>query len=191
MYSLFIDTHMAIISVVLYKDGKVLDKVIQESKMSHSVFTMPILDEMMNKNAVDINDISEVIVVNGPGSFTGVRIGVTIAKTLAYLTNCKIKMISSLEVIAFSTVLEDKLVVVSEKNGKYVGEFDNNNKLVGNYRYLSNVSYEQYVLDNKLVIYEKVLPDYDKVYQYTIGTNESNVHAVNPIYIKDIEVVHG
>ena len=54
------------------------------------------------KELIDEQKLDEIIVVNGPGSFTGVRLGVTIAKTLAYTLNIPIKTISSLEVSSIS-----------------------------------------------------------------------------------------
>ena len=91
MYSLLIDTHDKLVSYVLYNDGKVVDQVQLESNMRHSEIAMPSLIEILKKNNLEIKDIKEILVVIGPGSFTGVRIGVVIAKTTAYLLNIPIK----------------------------------------------------------------------------------------------------
>ena len=87
MYSLYIDTHDKEIVLCLYKDGKVLDKNIKNSTRNHSDYTMPMLKELLDNIGITVKDLNEILVVNGPGSFTGVRIGVTIAKTLAYTLN--------------------------------------------------------------------------------------------------------
>ena len=81
MYQLFIDTHGEIIILALYKNGDVLEVLKKQSNQSHSVYVINMIIELLNKNNITKNDINELYVVNGPGSFTGIRIGVTIAKT--------------------------------------------------------------------------------------------------------------
>ena len=82
MYSLFIDTHNELIKIILFKDGKILTDKEKMSNMQHSVYTMPMIEEILKENNIESSNLNEIIVVNGPGSFTGVRIGVTIAKTM-------------------------------------------------------------------------------------------------------------
>ena len=111
MYSLFIDTHDKDIVITLFKDGKVLSSNIKTSERHHSDFTMPMIDNILKDNKLNVHDLGELLVVNGPGSFTGVRLGVTIAKTLAYTLNIPIKTITSLETLAISNdSKQDKLV---------------------------------------------------------------------------------
>ena len=85
MYSLFLDTHDKNVIIILFKDGKIVDEVNVESPNKHSQIVMPSLKGLLDKNALNVHDLNEILVVNGPGSFTGERIAVTIAKTLASL----------------------------------------------------------------------------------------------------------
>ena len=54
MYTLFISTFDKIITIGLLKDGKVLDTNIKESTQNHSVYTMPMIESILNKNEVDV-----------------------------------------------------------------------------------------------------------------------------------------
>lgn len=90
MFTLFIDTHFKDVNIVLYKDGKVIDHLTSDNQ-KHSVVTMPLIVDILKNNNIKINSIKEIICVNGPGSFTGVRIGVTISKVLAYSLGIKVK----------------------------------------------------------------------------------------------------
>ena len=83
MYSLFIDTHIYDIVVILFKNGKIFKKSIIEKARGSEL--LPCIKEL-----TDLNDINEIIVVNGPGSFTGIRTGITVAKTIAYVKNIPI-----------------------------------------------------------------------------------------------------
>ena len=98
MTTLFIDTHLNDILVFLLKDGKCVDKREVINKKNNSEVLFPTIKELIDGKKID-----EIIVVNGPGSFTSVRLGVTIAKTLAYTMDIPIKTITSLEVLAISS----------------------------------------------------------------------------------------
>ena len=126
MYSLYIDTHYTEVCVVLFKDKKVLDKEVVKTSLKHSVITMPTIKDLIERNNITVDDINEVIVCNGPGSFTGVRIGVTIGKTMAFLRNIPIKVIDSL-LVKYISLNEEReaYVVIEDKNGAYVGHFFN------------------------------------------------------------------
>ena len=102
MNSLFIDTHDKDIIITLFKNGKVLEASLKSSERHHSDFTMSMIESVLKNNNLTVHELDEILVVNGPGSFTGVRIGVTIAKTLAYTLNIPIKTITSLECLAVS-----------------------------------------------------------------------------------------
>lgn len=188
MYTLYIDTHMHNVIIVIYKNGKLLQKIEKDSNQSHSVLTMPAIEEILQANNIDIKNINDIIVVNGPGSFTGVRIGVTIAKTMAYCLNAPIRVISSLEVLVAS--IDDKspkIVAINDRNGYFVGVFDENDNLIEEYKYLSNQEYNIFKQTN-MVIDQKIITDYDKIYEFAINKQPMNPHLVNPLYVKKIEV---
>ena len=131
MKTLFIDTHLNDILVFLLDDGKVIkqNSVIGRKNNSEVMFSTI-------KEVIDGTNLDEIIVVNGPGSFTSVRLGVTIAKTLAYTLNIPIKTISSLEVSAISN--NTYKVSISDGNGCYLGEFNKKYKPIKDYIYVNN-----------------------------------------------------
>lgn len=91
---LFIDTHNDLITIALKNKDDLFIKE-QESEYSHSIYVMPMIESIFKENNLDIKDLEKVIVVNGPGSFTGIRIGISIAKTIAYALNIKINSLSN------------------------------------------------------------------------------------------------
>ena len=78
---------------------------------------------MLKQNNLEPNDIDKIIVVNGPGSFTGIRVGVTIAKTYAYSLKKEIVTISSLEAMAISSKEDDiiKVPLIDARRGYVYG----------------------------------------------------------------------
>ena len=191
MYSLFISTYDKLITIGLLKDNNILEKLENNSNQNHSALVMPMIDSILKNNNLIPKDLNQIIVVNGPGSFTGVRIGVTIAKTLAYTLKIDIKTITSLELYAVSNESENnKLVSISDHKGKYVGYFNKNNELIDDLVYLNNSDYEKYIEGKKDYIIESKNINLEKVYNYLKNKKSINPHMVNPIYIKSIEALN-
>ena len=185
MYSLFIDTHSKKINVVLYKDGIVMDYKFQHTSKSHSTYIFPLLISLIEGNNITKDMIDEIIVVNGPGSFTGIRIGVTIAKTWAVLKECKIKQISSLEVLAASIKTKDnKVVGIADAKGYYIGTFNYKNEIIDDFKYLPNTE----VNKESMYLEDDIKVDYNSLYLYANKLEYQNPHNINPIYIKKIGV---
>ena len=189
MYSLFIDTHDLDLVIALYKDKQLKDKEIKESLRNHSDYTMPIIDEIIKRNNIGIHDIKEILVVNGPGSFTGVRIGVTIAKMLAYTLNIPIKSMDSITMYGISDNDKNKkLVLIPDVKGSYGGVFENNT-LIGELFYKSKAELEEYIKENNInkIVENKI--DFNKIIEYFESVEPTLAHLVNPIYVKVIEAL--
>lgn len=189
MYTLFIDTHDKNVLIILYKDGKIAKKEEVVSANKHSEVTMPVIDKVLSESNVLVNNLDSIIVVNGPGSFTGERIAVTIGKTIAYCLNIPIRAVDSLTISALNIKAEKKIVSLEDRNGAYVGEFDSNNNPLSDFRYLSKTAYEEYKQFNEVV--NNVEIDYELVYEYVMKLNVLNPHEVKPLYIKGISALDG
>lgn len=103
MIWLGIETANAPLSIAIVKDGKVLAEVVQNIKLTHSVGAMPAIEELFEKTGLAPAEVDAIAVSEGPGSYTGVRIGVTLAKTLAWTLKKPLVGISSLKVLATNT----------------------------------------------------------------------------------------
>lgn len=188
MYSLFIDTHDKKVVIVLFKDGLVFNEKSIVSNNKHSEVTIPTLSNLLNEANLKVKDIGEVIVVNGPGSFTGERIAVTIAKTIAYCLDIPIKVVDSLTLMAIQLDSSIKAVSIEDRNGAFVGIFDSDNVLKGKLEYLNKSSYldfkKQYDVCNDVDI------DYNKCYQFIKKLKPVKAHEVKPLYVKGISALN-
>lgn len=99
MYQLLLDSSNVYLSVGIAKDGKVIDKVYYEAWQRQSEMMVTEVDNILSKNNIAKEELDAVVVGIGPGSYTGVRIGVTIAKTIAYALKIKIYAKSSLSLL--------------------------------------------------------------------------------------------
>lgn len=100
MNILAIDTSNQTLGIAIYKDGIVRSEYIKNIKKNHSVQAMPAIDMVVKEADMTIQEIDRIVVAMGPGSYTGVRIGVTIAKTLAWTLKKELVGVSSLAVLA-------------------------------------------------------------------------------------------
>ncbi len=179
---LFIDTHDELITIAL-KNGNDLFIKTKESEYSHSIYTMPMIESIFKENNLDVHNLEKIIVVNGPGSFTGIRIGLSIAKTMAYALNIDINTISSLTAYLISNDSQNKRKAVIEDNkGYYISVMDENNNFIVK-EYYSEIDNENYPkVENKL--------DINKIIDYCKDMKSENPHHVKANYVKKIEVEH-
>ena len=185
MYTLFIDTHSEKLLISLLKDEKILEEISKEEK-NHSVYLMPSINDILNNNHIEVDNIDQIIVVNGPGSFTGVRLGVTVAKTLAYTLNAKIYPISSLEVYGESANEEFDLICIKDSKGVYSARKEKSE--YRDFEYRKNDDFNNYIESNRFkpIFSERI--DLIKVLNYIKNKESVNLHSVNPLYVKLIDV---
>lgn len=100
MNILAIDTSSAYLSLAVMSSGKIISRLHKKAAMMHSSILIPSIDKVLKAVRSNIEDIDVFAVSVGPGSFTGLRIGVTTIKGLAYSLNKKIVAIPTLDVIA-------------------------------------------------------------------------------------------
>lgn len=100
MRILAIDTSGPACSVALTSDGKLLGEIVMNSALTHSETVMPAVDEILAREGLSCADIDLFAAVAGPGSFTGVRIGVCVVKALSHATGKPCARVNALEALA-------------------------------------------------------------------------------------------
>ncbi len=100
MLTLAIDTTAKVASAALVEDGKILASFLCNNGNTHTENILPMIDDMLKKCKKSIDDIGLFALANGPGSFTGVRIGASTVKGLAFGRNVPCVEVSTLEALA-------------------------------------------------------------------------------------------
>ncbi len=126
MKNLAIDTSSAICSVAILEDDKLIDEENLNDGRTHSENLMPLIDNVLKRNSLDIKDIEMISCAVGPGSFTGIRIGVATIKPIAEVLNIKVASVTSLEILARSVENSETIVslIDARNNQVYCGIFD-------------------------------------------------------------------
>lgn len=130
MKILAFDTSNQPMSVAIVDGDQVLTEQIVNVKRNHSIQLMPAIDEALKQAKLVMDDIDRIAVAQGPGSYTGVRIAVTIAKSLAWSKDIELVGVSSLEVIAANSAQRAGELIVplfdARRNNIYTGLYTKN-----------------------------------------------------------------
>ena len=111
MHILAIDTSTDICSVAVLKDGEVIEETSQRVKTGHSGTILNLIDDVLKSSGLRKKDINLIATGLGPGSFTGIRIGIATAKGLAAALNCEVKGICTLDAVAANAPETDKHIM--------------------------------------------------------------------------------
>ena len=195
MKTIVMDSANQYLVVALYEDGKCLDKIQEIGNRKQSEYAIVYLEKLLKKHHLQVLDLDEMVITIGPGSYTGVRVALTIAKTLAAVSSIKIKTVSSLKAMAgFKKAISildarsQKIFLGVYNKGKVVVEdcmttldqFDHYRQLYPDYEVVGDVSLvnmEGQCGDLAHLIYEL-----SKIEEY-----RSDVDHLVPEYIKDVE----
>lgn len=189
MNYLFLDTASSRVIISVIRNNEIVFTVNLKNDNNLSNKLMVLIDENFKKYNLKPTDINKIFVVNGPGSFTGIRCGVTVAKTLAFLLNIEITAISELETMV-SGYDEQVCPTIDARRGYvFAGIYDGVKNLAPD-RY---ISYDEITkgFKGKIVSY-----DYENAYEPKIDIlklvnkhkDESiNPHLLVPNYLKKTE----
>ena len=102
-----IDTALETASISLAKDGKAISTVVNKEQKDHAAWLQTAIAELLKVSGFELKDLSAVAVTIGPGSYTGLRVGLSSAKGLCYALTIPLITISTLEVMAHATKNEE------------------------------------------------------------------------------------
>ena len=129
MITVLLDSSNTNLSVGIAKDNLLLDYISYEAWQRQSEYMIVELNKLLEKHNVKKEDIKEVIVAKGPGSYTGVRIAITIAKTIAVALEAKLYPVSSLRVQ--KNRKSPSICLINARSGRsYVGVYEDQKVLL-------------------------------------------------------------
>ena len=198
MRILYIDTSSSYLYAAIAEDSRLLCEVKKEFGTSLSEEALPEIVNLFTTTNLTAKDIDKIIVVNGPGSFTGIRIGITIAKVYAWSLNIPITTITSLEAMMLSSKASTAIVPMIDARRRYVFSafYDENKEVILKPQHIKmdDLNKELEKLSNYTIITKDELEEYEdkeeydpdilKIISYFKDKEPINPHAVNPDYLK-------
>lgn len=133
MNILAVDTSTKKANVCLEYNNKVTDKCI-DNEITHSEKLLPLIDEVLNSRSASLKEIDYLACCAGPGSFTGIRIGIATVKAFAKVINVPVFNVSSLDILAYTNTSADYVIsIMDAKNSRiYYSIYKTSHKLFDN-----------------------------------------------------------
>lgn len=130
MKLLAVDTSNKIASVSIFGDNSLLNEKFSDDQKTHSEKLLPIIDELLKGQELTIKDIDMFAVSVGPGSFTGIRIGVSTIKGMAQALNKKVISVTSLEGLIEMADSENVCAIINARHGNVYSQIKHNGTLL-------------------------------------------------------------
>lgn len=152
MKILAIDTSSKICGVTIMENEKALIKLVNDDEKTHSVKLMPMIDKAFNDTKLSLDDISLLACCTGPGSFTGVRIGIATIKAFSDVKNIPVVGITSLESLAYNVkqISKPTSLICSLIDAK------NENVYCGLYNFSNDLNYTNIFAENIDITISKI-----------------------------------
>ena len=179
MRILSIDTSSSICSIAVLEDNKILKEMHNNNQKEHSETLMPMINELLKSLNITLDDINLIACAKGPGSFTGIRIGIATAKAFADAKNIPVIGVNSLEALAYCGVIQ-------KGDGEYVSIIDakNENVYFAIYK-MKNGKFSTYKNPEAMAISEMITyVDNLKLPTYFVG--DAEIEKIEQLYLAQI-----
>ena len=194
MYQLLLDSSNIYLAVGLAKDGKVVDSIFYNAWQRQSELMVTEIDNILKRNKIDKKELDAVVVGIGPGSYTGVRIGVTIAKTIAYALKIKVYAMSSLSLLRYKD--EPTICLFNARSNRSYFAVYQGKKVIENDCVLTNEEVLSYIEKhpdyricgdaNQIGKESEEINLISNLAKFDENDLVKNIFALNPIYLKDL-----
>lgn len=194
MYSLFVDTAYKYLSIAILEGDKILASYSEECFKKQSEKLFIVLDDLFTNNNLDRTKVNEVYITSGPGSYTGVRIAMTLAKVLCQTKKIDLYTISTLKLYAGNNP-KTMAIMDARASRAYVGVYDKGKCLLEDQVLeISEIDPKDYtvVLDGDLVGKENTVPDIINCFVECKNDFEKvdNINHLLPKYLKESDAYY-
>ena len=176
---------------ICISDGKNSWRENLATERGQAEFLVPMINDLIRKSGYSYNCFDRIAVTVGPGSFTGVRVGLSTAKGLALSLNRPLIGFATLSVIARgSNLKENTLVAIDTKRGDYYGQIFGAG---GEAKTDADIWTQKMIDETSLPVIKDVVPDVEVLAQMALEWTGSDIHydpdrAPSPVYLRGAEV---
>lgn len=188
MLRLFLDTSNKYLYIAVLNDLKVVFEHVQPGNNNHSETLVQVLENTLKENNIELDNIEEIFVGRGPGSYTGVRVACTVAKVLAYIKNKKLYSFSSLDLLLTTNLTFGKVVcqMDARRGFSYAKAFNisENIEVIKEEEFTETTKLQDEFADALFITNETY--NYNPVILIEKGLfkEENNIHGFVPTYLR-------
>lgn len=188
MKRLFLDTSNKFLYIAILEDEKVIYTHLQEGNNNHSETLVGVLDNCFKEANIQIDEIAQIYVGRGPGSYTGVRVACTVAKVLAYAKNIKLYSFSSLDLLLTTNLKEG--IVLSKMDARrgfsYAKAFNIDTKVnvIMDESYIETEKINAEYANATIVTADDSCYDPTLILKYNLYKEIDDIHNFVPTYLR-------
>ena len=193
MVTILLDSSNTNLSVGVARDNLLLESISYEAWQRQSEYMIPELNKLLDKYQIERNEIKDVMVAMGPGSYTGVRIAITIAKTIAVALNARLYAVSSLKVQKDGK--NPSICLINARSGRsYMGVYEGEKTIMADC-IMKNDDVLKYIADHPsysicgdvkyLGFEEKEIDNIAQMLSLKDSAESINPLSLKPVYMKD------
>jgi len=194
MITLAFNTSSSTISLALFSDEKLLDFVENNESARQSELLVLQIENLLKKHQLNYSNLSLIAASNGPGSFTGTRIGITCAKTLQIATKKPLILVNNLEAQAFASKDSPVFIALeSTQNETFIAQFKKGDNFLENITppaVILSQELENFIPENCAIIKKNIAEISAKLIgEYAIFLFKNNRASTNEIlYLRDPKI---
>ena len=185
MYSLIVDSSTKVLYVALVNDNNVVYEKYVEGRNDHAKNIVFCIDEALKAGNINTEDLDKVIVGYGPGSYTGVRMAVTVCKMMAVFKNVGLYTISTLALMASGSKGIVRSMIDARRGNAFARVIDTNNKT--NVLVEGMYSYDELEKYNSDYVVKEDDYRVDPFYVVENCEKVNEPHLLVPNYLRDTE----
>lgn len=188
---LVIDSATKFLYIGLFENAELLGKFYEAGHNDHSVKLMSEIENLFMRYKLRISDIDEIIIGVGPGSYTGLRIGVVVAKMFGWNNSIPVKTVSSLALIASSSDSSKLLLpeIDARRGNSFLGLYQNSSKGLSlvEKEQLTNLEEYKESLQKEYEVISFGEPNIGKLLNSDLLCLVKDIHGLNPNYLRITE----
>lgn len=194
MKCLAIDTSGSHLTVAIIDGNEVKSTFIENCNLKHSVIMMPQIENLLISEGLNLSEIDVFACAVGPGSFTGIRIGVSAVKAFAYALNKKVLKVTSFDSLAYNNLSGNNLAVIDARHNNFYVQRYNGTQSVGEPLFIDGETLKEMEKNSNAVI----TGDNSELYSKNADIKQGFINAVidkldlatfdiesiNPLYVR-------
>lgn len=183
MYTLIIDSATKVLYHALVKDDKVVKEIYTKGQNDHAKNIVSLIEKMLKEENITVDNIDKIVCGIGPGSYTGVRMAVTVAKMLSSFKRIPLYEISTLKLISSGESGKVLAMIDARRGNAFSAIYQDSNLVLSEaMRAKEEVMKESY---DAIVDESNYKVDPIKAIAYSV--RHENPHSLNPNYLRETE----
>ena len=184
MYTLIIDSSTKVLYEALVKGDKVVFEHYIKGQRDHAINIVKILEDMLKEEGIKVDDLGKIVCGIGPGSYTGVRMAVTVAKMMAVFKHIPLYKISTLALMASGTKGEALAMIDARRGNAFCARY--NDGELEDYEAIRSIAEYKELYPNAQILTENEFKvDPFKVIE--LAKLHANAHSLEPNYLQETE----